>query len=223
MMTASPRELFAQGQALRLGFVCMYVDDCPDGSCHAGERDQVTLNLTPATGERLDTWLAAGGAIGAQALAPLAALEKGARLQHRILIVGPGSPLPALVAIASGVGSVRVQLHPEDIEPFDAIVAALDSPTRIDKLNSSSERPPLASTSRVLLGCDAAEPNFAQASHWARCLQANGQFVFFGLAPDAATATFRTYAKHGMALAATGNNGHHAYLAGSLSREGRLV
>ena len=95
MMTAPPRELLAQGQALRLGFVCMYVDNCPDGSCHSGERDQVTLNLTPTVG-RLDSWLDDGGLIGAQAIAPIAALETGARLQHCNLAVGPGAALPAL-------------------------------------------------------------------------------------------------------------------------------
>jgi len=221
MNVASPPELLAQGQALRLGFVCMFVDKCPDGSCHSGERDQVTLNLSPAD-SRLAAWLDAGGLLGAQSLAPLAALSTGARLQHRILAVGPGAALPALVAIASGVGTVRVVLHPEDIEPFDAIVQSIESPTRIEKLTSSSERPPLASASRVLLGCDSADPELGLASHWARCLQANGQFIFFGLAQDAATATFRNFAKRGMALAATGNNGHHAYLGGSLSREGRL-
>ncbi len=197
--------------ASRLGD--FFLQLAPDAS--PSERDLV-LDLRSAAA-RVPDWLAAGGLLGLQAIAPLADLPERRRRTLAFLGAGPGCALAALGALRLGFRLVDLVAHPEDEEPFRAAAGAAGAPgewrlhRRVDDVADG------AFHHWVLCGCEGTAPASLEAfGPFVRRLRPEGQMVLFGLPAAAVEEVFDRAAERGLALRSLAIQGALAAIGGSL-------
>lgn len=187
------------------------------------EPRELLLDLTAAP-ERTEDWIAAGGLLGVQALAPLADLPERARRQLGFLGAGAGCALAALAALRLGFGTVNLVGHPEDEEGFAALAAATGASGRWTLHRRVDDVADGAFHHWSLIGCDGTVPSAWEAfGPFVRRLRPEGQMVFFGLPVAALAEVHEAAAKRGYALRSFGVRGALASVGGSLDHRHRFA
>ncbi|TAH39313.1 MAG: hypothetical protein EYC70_00575 [Planctomycetota bacterium] len=183
-----------------------------DGAPGRGDRVVELAQALP----RLESWIAAGGLLGVQAVHPLASLARHRRSGYSLLALGPGAALPALAGVAYGFHSVAAVLPPEDRGAFLAAAESMRSGNEVLVAETLEQLRPGLQFQRVLLGCGGRVPALAEAAPLVPRLRLEGHWVWYGLPAHAVEDAFRSLAQRGMHLRGCGFSGGYAYLSGSL-------
>lgn len=177
-----------------------------------------------AGGDSVDAWIAAGGLLAAQAMAPAAALPSHVRKRLSFLGTGPGSAMAAYIAICMEIGNVEVVLHPNDMEGFKNLVARRNSPTVLRKLGRMDDATDGAFHDMVAFGCDGKVPDsLREAGPLVRRMRPEGQLLLFGFPAAEIKNVFDRAAKKGLSLRAMGNRDDLAFLCGSLEHHNQFA
>jgi hypothetical protein len=209
-------------QPLQLGHLILDLG----GSAAAAVRersDDIPVLLADAT-EALPRWIAAGGLLATQAMAPAAALPLRMRQKMSFLGMGPGIALAAYIAVCLEAAHVEVVLHPTDVEIFDRLVARRQSPTEVHKRQRIEDAADGAFNHMVALGCDGQVPDsLTVAGPLVRRMLPEGQLCLYGLPSSKLEEVFDRAARKGLALSAMGVRGELAFLSGSLERQNQFA
>lgn len=184
-------------------------------------RNERVVPLQPAL-PRLESWIAAGGLLGVQALHPLASLSRHRRNSYSLLAVGPGAALPALAALAYGFHAVAAVLDGADRGAFLAAAEPMRAQGELLVVDTLAQLRPDLLFQRALLGCGAQAPDLAQAAPLVRRLRLEGYLALFGLPAGSLEGTFQQLARHGMHLRGSGISGGYAFVSGSFENPDRF-
>ncbi len=196
---------------LQLGNLCLSRQQ----SC-AEQGSGIEVPLGPA-GDLLEEWIAAGGLLAAQAMAPGAAWPLAVRQGLSFLAMGPGAAMAAYIAVCMEAGKVEVVLHPNDVDAFQHLVTLRQSSTEVQIFKRIDDAPDGAFHNMVALGCDGQIPQSLQeAAPLVKRMRTEGQLLLYGVPATAIKEVFDRAAQKGMSLRAMGVRDGLAFVCGSL-------
>lgn len=165
----------------------------------------------------LEDWLAAGGLLAAQAMAPIAAMPKDSRGRLRFLGEGPGVGLAAWIALHLGCPRVEVVLHPQEEAHLQTAIDKTKFGDRFRCLKRIDDVDDGAFFMLVAYGCDGLLPDsLAVTAPLVKRMRPEGQLLLFGLPSNELEEAFDRAAKRGLSLRAMGVQEELAFFAGSL-------
>lgn len=191
------------------------------GGSESAQEHEHLLDLSPAR-DRLTAWWSAGGLAGLRSILPFADRPREKLGALELLSAGPGGALPALAALAFGVGTVRAIVGPQDLPACNAVAASMNAEGRLRCLARAADAPE-AVHHVALLGTGSRSPQAGDYRDVVRSLRPEGQLTFFGLPEDEVTPLFRELAEKGFSLRASGTLEDLAYLSGSLLHRERFL